>query len=498
MATKQRSFNINGLIDTSRTVMDNIEGIASAVGAFATFDIHQGKWAFVLNETTTPVYDFDDSNIIGAITVSGNGLTETYNSVEVRFPHKDLNDQKDYRRVSIPRNQWYPNERPNRLNINVDYINDPVQAEMMALRELKQSRMDKIIEFTTDFNALGLNAGDIIRVTNDYLGFSSKQFRIVQISEEDGEEGLINLRITGLEWSSDIDNYGTISRFIRDRDTGIQIIEQNTEIQGVENESSLKMQLTTGAEAHGLKLYFNSNDASYTLDYRGQSATLPDSSTGSAGQSISTTSEIRAVITWEFNSGEDLDIRARVVSHNELSWTGLRDAGNNSVIGYTGSNSNAYLPDSTYRILSWGGDNTGTGEETCLVDISRMAQYLYALGYTQMDRYFIVECHGNFYTTLADTPTVLRTVIYNGGTPNLSGFTWRVDNYSGRVNIQGLSLYLQSNLGFDSVTQTEPGANPGIGDLMGYFVMDLTTYETYITNDLGDINTNDKINIVVG
>jgi hypothetical protein len=237
MSTQQQKFNINGLIDTSRTVMDNIEGIASAVGAFATFDIHQGKWAFVLNETTTPVYDFDDSNIIGAISVSGNGLTETYNSVEVRFPHKDLNDQKDYRRVSIPREQWYPNERPNRLTINVDYINDPVQAEMMALRELKQSRMDKIIEFTTDFNALGLNAGDIIRVTNDYIGFSNKQFRIIQISEEDDEEGLINLRITGLEWSSDIDNYGTITRFIRDRDTGIQIIEQNTDIQGEENKA---------------------------------------------------------------------------------------------------------------------------------------------------------------------------------------------------------------------------------------------------------------------
>jgi hypothetical protein len=475
-----------------------MEGIAAACGAYVTYDIHLGLWAFVLNESTSSIYDFDDSNIIGAINVSGSGLTETYNSVEVQFPHRDLNDQKDYRRVSIPESDWLAGERPNRLVINVDYINDPVQAEMMALRELKQSRMDQTVEFTTDFNALGLNAGDIFTITNDYYGMSSKQFRCIRISEEDTEDGLINLRITGLEWSTDIDNYGTITRFKRDRDTGIKIREQNTDIDGVENESSLKLQLTTAAEGHGLKLYYNSTDQSYTLDFRGGSATAP----GTPGTSVNTGNEVRAVITWEFTTGEDLDIRARVISHSELGWTGFATSGNNNVVGYTTDTATStYQPSATYKVLTWGGDNEGTGEETCLVDIGVFIDYMYALGYTEIERYFIVECHGNFYDNGTNepgyTPVQLSASLYNGGTPNLSGFTWRVDNYGAgnRIDITGVAKYIYSNVGV--VGSVDVGGNPQVGDLMGYFILDLLTYEAYFADDLDDLDRSEKLGLVV-
>lgn len=238
MATSvQSKFNINGFVDTGKTVIDNIEALAASVGAWATYDIHLGKWAFILNEDTTPVYAFDDSNILGSINVSGTGLLELYNSVEVQFPHRDLADVKDYRRVTIPAAQRFANERDNRLIINMDTVNDPVQAEMHALRELKQARMNTTIEFATDFNALGLNAGDIITVTNEQYDFTNKKFRVIRISEADTEEGNIVLNITALEWDPEIVNYGSIIRYIRDRATNITPIENNTDILGSDNDA---------------------------------------------------------------------------------------------------------------------------------------------------------------------------------------------------------------------------------------------------------------------
>lgn len=242
MATSvQSKFNINGFVDTGKTVIDNIESLAASVGAWATYDIHQGKWAFIINEDTASVYTFDDSNILGNINVSGTGLLELYNSVEVQFPHRDLADVKDYRRVTIPTADRFQNERDNRLLINMDTVNDPVQAEMHALRELKQARMNTTIEFATDFNAMGLNAGDIITVNNEQYDFVNQKFRVIRIVEQDTDDGQIVLQITALEWDPEIVNYGSITRYQRDRATNILPLANNTDIQGSDN-SALQAQ----------------------------------------------------------------------------------------------------------------------------------------------------------------------------------------------------------------------------------------------------------------
>jgi hypothetical protein len=159
-------FSINGVIDTGRPVLQNMHDIAAASGCWLTYDITAGKWSVIINQVGSSVASFNDSNIIGGINVSSTGLTEVYNTVEIEFPHKDLVDKKDYIKFSIPAGDRYPNEPDNVLTINSELINDPIQAELIAARELKQSRIDKVIEFRTDFSKVGLRAGDLISVTN--------------------------------------------------------------------------------------------------------------------------------------------------------------------------------------------------------------------------------------------------------------------------------------------------------------------------------------------
>ena len=235
MTTFNNSYEVNGLIDTTNDVMRNMEQLGDSIGAWVTYDIHQGKWSFVLNQTDNPVFAFTESNIVGELLVSGTGLNELYNSCEVRFPHKDLADQTDFRRLTIPANDRYPNEQDNKLTINMSTVNDPIVAEKIALRELRQSRQDTVVQFRTDFTGLGLNAGDVITVTLDPHGFNVKEFRIQQITEEDDDDGNILLGITALEYSASIYDYSSVQRYTRERNKQIQIKEANAAIQGSEN-----------------------------------------------------------------------------------------------------------------------------------------------------------------------------------------------------------------------------------------------------------------------
>jgi hypothetical protein len=84
---------------------------------------------------------------------------------------------------------------------------------------MKQSRVDKIIEFSTDYSNIGVKAGDIISLTNEQYGYVNKFFRVITISENDSD--VLNISITALEYSDSVyDNTGIV-REVRDKVTGI-------------------------------------------------------------------------------------------------------------------------------------------------------------------------------------------------------------------------------------------------------------------------------------
>lgn len=215
------SFRINGVVSTEKTVLQNLETLCSAAASWLTYDASEGKWAVIINKAGTSVASFNDSNIVGPISVAGTGLYELYNKVRVEFPHVDLNDSLDYITVEIPDADRNSNEPDNTLNIQFDCINNPVQAEMLGLTELKQSRVDKIVTFTTDYSKVGLKAGDLIDITNSVYAWVNKVFRILAIKQVDTEEGGIQLEITALEYDANVYDYSNIIRYTRTNSTGI-------------------------------------------------------------------------------------------------------------------------------------------------------------------------------------------------------------------------------------------------------------------------------------
>ena len=233
------TFEINGVIDTGDTILNNLNELCSAGGCWLSYDIAQGKWAVVINKTGTSVASFNDTNIIGGINISSTGLTELYNSVEIQFPHKDLNNEKDYISLSIASGSRYPNEQDNILQIQTELLNNPIQAELLASRQLKQSRIDKVIDFRTDFSKLGLKAGDLIDVTNTPYNFTNKVFRIISIQEDDADDGVLSLNIKALEYDADVYSTAGLTYNVRTLQTGITTLNSNSAVKSSNNQSAI-------------------------------------------------------------------------------------------------------------------------------------------------------------------------------------------------------------------------------------------------------------------
>lgn len=214
-------YQINGLIDSTSSVIENLEDICSTAGSWLSYDIHAGKWGVVINKAESSVASFDDSNILGDIVVSGTGLTDLYNSVRVELPNRDIRDSSDFVSIEIPDIDRNANEPDNVLNLSYEALNEPIQAEILGFIELKQSRVDKVITFGVDYSYIGLNAGDVISVTNAQFDFVSKLFRIITISEIQDGTGPLYLEITALEYDPGVYDESNLYRYTRSNNTGI-------------------------------------------------------------------------------------------------------------------------------------------------------------------------------------------------------------------------------------------------------------------------------------
>lgn len=216
-------YKINGLIDTSRTVMENLELIANACASWITYDATTGQWGVVINRAETADYTFNDNNIIGPINLSGTGLTDYYNAVEVKFPHKDLRDQTDLIRLETPSADRLANEPDNVLTMEYGIINEPVHAQVLGYIELRQSRLDKIIQFQTDYSRINMNAGDVVNVTSSLYGWTNKKFRIIRMEEQD-VDGTIVIDVTALEYDVDVYDTSDLYRYVRTNADGINTL----------------------------------------------------------------------------------------------------------------------------------------------------------------------------------------------------------------------------------------------------------------------------------
>jgi hypothetical protein len=222
------AFKINGVIDTSKSVLSNIDVLCRASGCWLTYDSTTALWSVIINRAGSSVKSFTDANIIGSISITGSGIDSMYNSVEVTYPNQDLLNNRDSVNFTVPNASRFPNELDKKLTISLDCINNEIQAAYIGAIELNQNRIDKIIQFKTDYSVLGLKAGDLIDITTTMYGYTQKVFRITKVAEEDADDGTIQLSITALEYDETVYSTAGLVYTARTTATGVVPKSSNT------------------------------------------------------------------------------------------------------------------------------------------------------------------------------------------------------------------------------------------------------------------------------
>lgn len=232
----QPRYRINGPLATNISCLENLQILVDSADSWLQYSELTAKWSVVINQSYTDYTVIDDlflvdsSNLVGGINVSPINLNETYNQMEVAYPNQYIRDQIDYQVIELEDYQvgvMSPNEAVNKLDIDFPVINNSVQALYVGVRRLLQSREDLTVTFKLDYSGIQVEAGDVIRVSQEVYGWDvlnsgyGKLFRVASVAEEKYQDGSLGVAITAFEYNDTVYADRALLDFQPDPNTGL-------------------------------------------------------------------------------------------------------------------------------------------------------------------------------------------------------------------------------------------------------------------------------------
>jgi hypothetical protein len=224
-STNKQRFKFNGTLDTNKTVMQNLQDMATCCDCLIKYNEITAQWGVIVQSPDyTTVMDINDSNMISAISITPLDIANSYNIIECKFPdesNQDAFNSSTFDLSQIEPSLLYPNEPINKVSLNLPLTNNSVTAQYIANRILKGGREDLQMQVTVNFEGIQLDAGDIVSVTNSNYGWTNKPFRINKVVQAFNDDGSIGVQLNMSEYNATVYDDVPITQFTPAPNTGI-------------------------------------------------------------------------------------------------------------------------------------------------------------------------------------------------------------------------------------------------------------------------------------
>ena len=218
-------FKFDGVVDTSRSIMNNLQDMASSCDSLIKYNEITAKWGVIVQSPTyTVAMNINDSNIVSAIQINPTDLSSSFNVAEIKFANNTQQDSFDTVVIDlqvVAPSLLFPNEPVNKQSIALPFVNDNVRAQLIATRLLKAVREDLQVQCSLGFVGIQLEAGDIVSFTNTNYGWVDKLFRLNQVTETYQDDGTITVNLTMSEFNPTVYDDVSITQFTPADNTGL-------------------------------------------------------------------------------------------------------------------------------------------------------------------------------------------------------------------------------------------------------------------------------------
>ncbi|MBD1582509.1 phage tail protein [Pseudoalteromonas sp. S16_S37] len=174
-------YTSNVRLNTSQSVKANCEMLLASMRA--SLPVVNGKLTLVLEENKAPVsWEANEQTIVSDIEVNDASKKDRYNQVTVQYYDEKRNGKLQDAVFPEPSSaidtQWLAQDNDIRLTkkVKIETLNSFYEAKRIAEFIARKSREQLSIKFTARDDAALLAIGDVIRVSDELLGFDKKPF----------------------------------------------------------------------------------------------------------------------------------------------------------------------------------------------------------------------------------------------------------------------------------------------------------------------------------
>lgn len=223
-AGSQTRFRFDGVIDVNQPIMSNMQIMANCCDCLIKYNEITGQWGVIVQSPTyTSSLAINDSNLVGAISISPLDSSSTFNIAEVKFVNSVQQDtfaSAIFDLAAINPALLYPNEPVNKQTITLPLVNNDVRAQLLANRFLESCREDLQVQCVIGYVGIQLEAGDVVEFTNVNYGWSAKLFRVQKVTENFGDDGSVTASLILTEFNPNVFDDANVTQFTPAPNTG--------------------------------------------------------------------------------------------------------------------------------------------------------------------------------------------------------------------------------------------------------------------------------------
>ena len=185
-SSNQKIFTCNAVINTGQSLINNVKVILSSMRGIMPYS--QGKYGLVIEDQGSATFAFDESHIIGGISIRSESKKTKFNRVVATFPDPSANwqlNQIEYPIAGSAEEAGYLAEDGGIelvKNMDLSCTTNVYSAQDIAEIALKRSRNALTMTFNATSEALNCSVSDIVSVTHSTPGFTAKAFRLQKLT----------------------------------------------------------------------------------------------------------------------------------------------------------------------------------------------------------------------------------------------------------------------------------------------------------------------------
>jgi hypothetical protein len=202
----KKRYTCNGSFLTGGSPDATLDPLLTSMGGAIWYA--QGKFRCKAAKWTSPVYSFDENQLMDQVTVgTRRSRMDNFNVIKGKFKGEETNwFESDYPSVTDPSFVSADNGIVNNISMDFPFTSDSITAQRLAKIFLFRNREQITFESVFDLTAMNVQVGDVVQITNDRFGWSSKTFEVFSWSIEVNGGEAIGIKMALSEISEDVFN----------------------------------------------------------------------------------------------------------------------------------------------------------------------------------------------------------------------------------------------------------------------------------------------------